>query len=491
MTSTPRTGLQPRRVFLVALAAALLVELAWVLSVPAFRGIDEFDHVYKAEAVAHGMWTDVGPARDGRGNLVAVPEHVVAAASRRCDSYDYTGPDNCRPVRSLDDGLVLVACAAATYNPVYYAIVGTFARPFHGAGAVFAMRVLTALLTAVLLAAAAALTAAWARGTWPVLALVVASTPTLLYSGSVASPNGVGYAAGCLLWASLLGMVRAPRRLHLLGAAVASTTILVTHSTGFVWLSVVAFLALRMSPRARWREVVRDLGRSTASAAIVVACVLVGTLGWIVVNKTNVPGADDGNFGPMPWSDLPGQVLVWAMQTVGAFPMRNQPAPLAVYALWLVLFCTLMTLGMRHAARGTRTAVALISLVWVAVPALASVVTFDTDGFAWQGRYALVLAVGLPMLAGFALDDKDRPAPRWLAVVVVASCAAAHALSVGSVAAREAHTPLAPDFAAAMPGGPWFLAALAFLGCLLTLAAAPRPVPAAVRQPPRREVLSG
>ena len=86
------------------LAAALLVQAAWILALPAFRGIDEFDHVYKAAAVAHGQLLDEAPPETGRGGLIPVPEDVVAAASAMCDSYDYTGRGNCHPVEHVGAG---------------------------------------------------------------------------------------------------------------------------------------------------------------------------------------------------------------------------------------------------------------------------------------------------------------------------------------------------------------------------------------------------
>ena len=135
---------------------------------------------------------------------------MVAAASAVCDSFDYTGHDNCHPAEDLGGDTVTVASGASTYNPAYYAVVGLMARPFSGAATDFAMRVYTAVLAALLLAWAAVVTSGWARNGWPLLALLVTATPVLIYSTTVASPNGVGYAAGCLLWAAGLGLVERP-----------------------------------------------------------------------------------------------------------------------------------------------------------------------------------------------------------------------------------------------------------------------------------------
>ena len=77
----------------------LLMQAAWWLALPPFRGTDEFDHAYRAAAVAGGQWRPSGEiAAHGRGELVTVPRSLVSAAEPVCSSYPYTGHDNCHPV---------------------------------------------------------------------------------------------------------------------------------------------------------------------------------------------------------------------------------------------------------------------------------------------------------------------------------------------------------------------------------------------------------
>ena len=468
MTVRPRVG-TPRRVFFLVLVAGLLLEIAWALSLPVFRGIDEFDHVYKAESVAHGSFADAGPAEHGRGGLVPVPPDVVAAAAARCRAYAYTQPDNCRPVAETGDGLVLVASAASAYNPAYYAIVGTVARPFHGAAAVFVMRTVTAVLAALLLAAAAAVTATWARTGWPLLAVVVAASPVLTYSGAVVSPNGLGYASGILLWASLLGLRVRPRPLHLGCATLAACVVLCTHSTGFLWLGITLLAVLLLAPAASWKQTILDLRGPATTAALVGAGALLATLAWIVAHKTNAPDAGTGHGPAMPWGRVPQQLLLWAVQSIAAFPLRDDPAPGPVYGLWLVPFVALLAVGVMQAGRRVRLSMTMMTIVWVSIPVVASLFTYATMAFAWQGRYALVLAVGFPALAAFSLDQREVRLSRWPVVATVVMCALANAWSVGALTAKEAHTPLGPDLATVVPGAPWLLAVVALAGSLLPL----------------------
>jgi hypothetical protein len=115
---------------------------------------------------------------------VTIPGDVVRAATAVCRSYKYTGHDNCYPIRYVGNGDVEVASAASTYNPAYYLVVGPLARPFNGAGADYAMRVVTAVLCALMMAWAAAITTRWARSVWPLVCMSIGFTPVLVYSSS-------------------------------------------------------------------------------------------------------------------------------------------------------------------------------------------------------------------------------------------------------------------------------------------------------------------
>ncbi len=154
----------------------MLLQAAWILTVPPFRGSDEFDHAFRAAAVARGQWVAGDVAEDGRGQLVVVPGSIVEAAHAQCEARDYTGPDNCSPVSELPGGEVEVASAASSYHPAFYWVVGTVALPFEGAGALYAMRIATALLSLMFVALAV-----WAvaklPGRWPMAGLVLATTP--------------------------------------------------------------------------------------------------------------------------------------------------------------------------------------------------------------------------------------------------------------------------------------------------------------------------
>lgn len=52
----------PRRFAFLVFLGALLMQAAWIVAVPPFRGSDEFDHAYRAASVADGAWMPTTPA---------------------------------------------------------------------------------------------------------------------------------------------------------------------------------------------------------------------------------------------------------------------------------------------------------------------------------------------------------------------------------------------------------------------------------------------
>ena len=237
----------------IVLGLAILQAL-WIVTVPPFRAIDVFDHVYRAAAVARGEWQATDPAVDGRGTLVRVPADLVAAAHDQCASLPYTGHDNCNPAQRNDDGTVLVGSGAGQYNPVFYWVVGTAARPFHGAAALYAMRIASALLCLAFMGLAAWALGQRRRGRWSGVGLLLAISPVFLFSTSVAAPNGLEMAAALALWCLLLRASDVPdpkvqQRMMLL-AGVAAAVVVTLRTLGPLFVALIVLVAIIFHGRA-------------------------------------------------------------------------------------------------------------------------------------------------------------------------------------------------------------------------------------------------
>ena len=437
------------RISLLAAAGLFLLQLGWILSLPPHAGIDEFDHALRASSVAEGHWE---PGDDllrepwGRGDLIPVRSDVAESVRGACDFRSgYTGVYNCRPASDLGDGTVQIASAAARYNPVYYAVAGLAAAPFHGNANLYALRIASALLCSVLFFLAVWIAAGYARTRWPVIVLVLAALPTTVYSTAVAAPNGAEMIAGLGTWVALLALVDDENRTDgrrrstylLLGLFVALVANL--HTTGLLWLGLtVAAVAVLRGPVAVL-STLRPRGAVEAAVAGLTAFAVAFEIVWVLVSRVNDPASSGKTYPGTPVQDVATGIVLWPLQAIGAYPLRNDSAPLVVYGLVLSVLVGLAVLALRRTALRSREVLTFGFVVaWsFLVPAVLTALTASTAPAAWQGRYGMPFTVGLLVLAGRLLDRGGRPSPtlRALTAVAVATTVVAHLISQWSVMA--------------------------------------------------------
>lgn len=396
----------------------LVVQLAWLLAVPAFGGMDEFDHVYKAAAVARGDWVaEPASATRGTGAWVEVPTDIVKAAHDECEYLTYTEPGDCVGTPA-SDGTTRVASGAGRYNPLYYVIVGYPSLPFEGRAAVYAMRAASMAACTGLFFLALISLRRWVDGTWPYVGAVVACTPVVLYSGAVVAPNGLEIVAGLAFWCAVLGLLRAaesaPPDRVLLGAGVVSgSVLLLTRSLGPLWAALIVVTAMVSAPGA-WRRVGGMLRYWSGRVAMAILAVVgVASVVWIRSMGSLTIGVRDTM--DLSASEKLAKVLellpLWLLQSVAAFPYRNQASLPVVYACYLAVGLFLLVLALRHGSR-SRAALVLCAAASALVPAAIVFATMDTFYAAWQGRYALPYSLGILVMAGVALE-RHPARPGW------------------------------------------------------------------------------
>jgi MFS family permease len=391
----------------LALLALLIAEAVWIVTVPPFRGSDEVDHAYRAAGVASGQIHLSHGAAHGRGLLVWVPTDIVTSAQKQCTSLSYVGRDNCHPVET-SGGRSLVATAAGAYDPLYYAFVGTMAKPFHGAAADYAMRVASALLCALLLALGVGLMTFAGTGPWTNLGVLAAITPEVLFSGAMPSPNGVEMGLAFVLWAALLGAVRRGddvvlqrRLLAVAGMAIFPLTFIRLLGPMWVVLIVGAVIAT-----IGWREAKTIARRHRRVVATIAAVTVVGVCWWAAwqVIASHATGVQP-DVDRKKWI-LAFNLPVYTMQMVGAFPWRDEPAPLAIYPLvFFVILLMLVAAWRRGATARVRRAVFWIGITSLLIPVVLSLVFMPSAGAVWQGRYEVPFVIGILPLCGLILDD--------------------------------------------------------------------------------------
>ena len=401
-----------------ALLGILLIQAAWILVVPPFRGLDEHDHAYKAAAVARGDWhTTHTASAEGWGEFVLIPDDIVTAARPVCEALPYTTPDNCQGARTDDSGMTTVASSAARYNPLFYFVAGSAARPFSGVEALYAMRIATALICAGLVAFAVGLTRRWARSPWPAVATLLSITPMVTYSMSMTAPNGVEVAAALAVWSALLGLARNASLPASSGFVVAATAAAVplalVRGLGPLWLLLIVLTVL---PLVGYAQVTRLLRRRTTlvGAAVIFGAVCTAAA-WTLRSGVAGVAQTETNFSGSPFPDLPKQWVLWFFQSTAAFPARDELAHLSLYVVGFLAWWVLAAVAWRVALRHERWALVAVLVVATAVPVAVTVASYDALGNAWQGRYGYPYAMGFLLICGYALDRATQTS-RWVTV---------------------------------------------------------------------------
>lgn len=475
--------------FTLVLLGSLLVQGAWVLVVPPFRGLDEHDHSFKAAAVAQGDWSPRHRASEqGWGEFVAVPKNLVVAAQPVCETFPYTTTDNCRPGSPVDDGLVLVASSASRYNPVFYFAIGWPAQGLSGTSSLYAMRAAGALLCSILVALAAVATRRWARTCWPAVSFTLAATPMMMYSTAIAAPNGIEVAGALLVWSALLGLVREPEhrppRFFLWMATLGAIPLVGVRSLGPLWMVLVVLVVAVLVTHTSATALLRS--RTAWSCVSVVVTTIAAAIGWTVWADTNSPGSAPSVFDPPTIGIFVQNWVLWFFQSIAAFPARDELAPLSLYAIALVAWWTVLALAMTSASRRERWAAGLVMLLASLVPLTAMDMTYEQLGAVWQGRYGYPLAMGAILISGLALDRRSSSIPRsswplWVAGVVFAATQLIGQLHVLGNQTRTSPLVSTGEWA---PPNPWLVAVLVAIGGLMWVGGLRPRLPGKTKEPP-------
>jgi hypothetical protein len=467
------------RTFVLTLLATLAAQAAWILVVPPFRGMDEHDHAYRAADVAHGDWSrHHAPSTERWGLMVYVPPGLVEAATPICESLPYTTGPNCHAGPTRADGLAPVASSASQYNPVFYAVIGTVARPFDGYAALYAMRIGGALMCALLVAVAATTLRLWSRSVWAQVGLMAALSPTMIYSTGVAAPNGIEMCAGLVVWCALLGLPRAAGRpamtRTLVYVATAGALPLVTVRTlGPLWLLAIVATCLLLVRRA---DLAATLRRPYVwgCSALVLAATLVAAW-WTLTAGTNSIVTDTKSFDdPLP-GVIASNLVLWCFQAMAAFPARDEIAPMGLFAVGLIMWWVVAAAAVRLGLRRERWVLLVLVLATLAIPAAFTAATYASQGPIWQGRYGYPYSMGILLLCGVILDRRAAASLRgtstrrgplalswtsWAVVAVTAAYTIIQAVGAVWVLLRQgARSPLSGTGHWVQPE-PWVVVAL-------------------------------
>jgi Predicted membrane protein (DUF2142) len=405
----------PKRQWLLVFLGFFLVFGAWAFAAPYDGPADEVQHVIRAVGVVSGQ---IAPAPavvkdyqgfDGMGAYQRVPEglfsHGFCWGFKRDTSAACATPIHGGPVRAEPT-------TAGRYQPVYYALVGLPLKLSPTWTGLVLARLVSAALSAALLAFAFVVLVRWSRFGLMLAGLIAVSTPMLAHMAGAVNPNGLEIAAGIALFSAGIPLLLGPRRgsiaplVWLLGVSAALLATL--RSLGPMWLFFALAALLVPQSRATLRRLWSHRLVRGWTAVAVVATLL--SVGWVVVMKAgaiiSVPGKWHYSTleATLKYVNFWGREYLWGLVGVAGWFDVVLPAPF--YVAWTALAGALIVFALVVGTWTDRWRFFVIFVGGIVVPGVMQVREANAVGFIIGGRYMLPLLAGMPLLAAFILERR-------------------------------------------------------------------------------------
>ncbi len=426
-TAEPRARTREWSIFLTAWSLLSLLCAAWAISTPIAAVPDEPAHLVKAASVVRGQL--VGSSGEN-GQVVVVPQWVAFTHTQACFAFDGSITADCaEPLRGDSAELVEASTTAGLYNPTYYAIVGLPSLVFSDSTGVFGMRIMSGVATAAFLALSLTIVAALPRRRVPLLVMLVAVTPMVLYLGGSVNPNGLETSATLAAFVGALSLVTFPDPGSVRNRAivVAVSAAVAVNMRGLSPLWVLLALGAPLILATRQRLLTLFATRSIRWMIVAIGVAASASIAWIVGSGSLVSGigvAASSARPEVPYtgaSPLVGFYSVvqgtfeLAQNMVGVFGWLDTPAPIGVYFLWSGFVGSLGVISF-VVLRGRPLLLVTSLLVGVVVvPAVVQGAYITGGGYIWQGRYTLPLFVCAIAGMGVLVSEKLPVGPwRWI-----------------------------------------------------------------------------
>jgi hypothetical protein len=436
----------PRHAFLIALAAYFLLGSAWAMALPPNGTYDERHHIVKAYAVADGQILPGGPDRMN----FDVPSTLLPPNP---DCF-WVNRQNPQPASCLaapsDTGTVSTLTYAGRYNPVYYLPVGLPLLLWPDQTGIIFARIVSALLSALLLAAAVWI-AARLGNRLLVAAVALVTTPMVVNLAGSVNPNGIEITAAVLLFVSLLALVSSalPRPALLTLAGIGAFVLLTVRHFGPVLLVVDVLAVAAVAGTGVVRVEVRRRDTWVRMGGWVVAGLAVA-IAWAIAVRSPVgpgPGSPtDLTAGGVVRGLIEHRLEFYIRQIVGQFGYGETTiSPLAVLVWYAVVAAMVLPALWRSAWR-----IRLVALGLVAA-GLTMLVAFEfyfirSQGWFSHGRYALPILVGAVLVPAWSTAgpagsvaracSAGRASPWWLPVGLIAAITPVHVYALVRVMSR-------------------------------------------------------
>ena len=293
------------------------------------------------------------------------------------------------------------------YPPLFYAMVGWPTRVMDGGTGIYWMRFTSVAAAAAL--AGLALTSL-RRRLGPALAwatVVAAITPEVAYLAGSVNPNGLEIAGALALWAGLAAVlgdrIRSipVRRTDVVACVAGAVALGLTRSLGPLFTIFVTGAMIVAHGRPGLAQL-RDRTFQRLLGAIAAVVVVGGA--WVAASGHlgSVPGgAVDPNSSVL--EQLVERIDDWIQQMIALFGwVDTGPVLTAVWA-WLAIVVVLVGTAWLTGRSWLAGCTVILTVIVALTPVVLQYPGADDQGIAWQGRYGLALAVGIPVLAAMTI----------------------------------------------------------------------------------------
>ena len=427
---------------------------------------DEAAHLIRAVSAAEDQWsgTPVNSPRIQNGETAntrsfTLPADLALVDAAPCFAHEPLTAASCKPIYRL--GGTTEKTYVGTYYPLLYVPLGVAARIAGNVqNAIYAERIVSALLCALFLLTAFALTSTsgWSRAAW-----FLAAGPLTFYVASSAATNGIEVSASiCLVCVSLELSRRQPTRWLWLAWTLSGIALASAKSLGplFFTFDLVAVIVLTRPWLWWWNR----LRRAPIAIGLIALAALANGL-WSVTFIRSPNASPTTSYGHYLYV-----ALRWA---------KGDPQGLFSGFGWLDVDTAAHLWLLGFIAAGILIGSALIRMVpltrwkFLAIGAVAGLITLAftvtviAGGFGFQARYTLAILAPLGLLAVAARprDDGAPALPRLcIALMIVVNAAALYGNAQRYAVGEHGSIFFLSDAKWSPPGGWWLTTLVALVG---------------------------
>ena len=369
----------------------------WSIATPMFAVPDEPAHLVRAYGISTG---DFSGQRQTDGEPIYKVPKILTTEICFARNPDQTADCLNFPTSNEE---VLTTSSAASYPPLSHII---FSIPFffgNGLSSLYLSRLVGALICALLFALGLDSLSRSSRSLALSVGVSLGLTPMVMLSCATVNPSGMAIAAAFAAWAGGLAISKSDKKLidtkMVMSLMIPLVIYLAIRRDSMLWgVAIMACLLILTS----WSTILHLLKKLSM-------LLFIGLLGAELLLQLFVWGGQGGQglteSGPMLGGTQSGNAHAafgslpnYLYEAIGKLGWLDTPIPLFVYIFWQALFVGIFFLSMSTAKFRLRISMLFAFLVFMVLPIKVGSVTFPY----FQGRYALPLLIGTPLLATYS-----------------------------------------------------------------------------------------